>query len=74
MGKAIVEVRTWQRCETFTCLIDQGVSIIQKKENTDFLKIKIKNFQNIKFKFFYENYKNLMRIKTYEETIKILDT
>lgn len=72
--KAIVEVRTWQHCETFTCLIDQGVSIIQKKENTDFLKIKIKNFQNIKFKFFYENYKNLMRIKTYEETIKILDT
>ena len=70
--KAVVEIRTLPDYETFTCLIDQGVTIIQKKKNTDILKINEK-FKNLKFKFFYENYTNLMRVRSYEEILKILD-
>lgn len=70
--KAIAEVRTWINCDTFTSLIDQGVSIIKKKKNENTLDLKIKSFKNLSFKFFYENYPKLMRLKSYNETIKLL--
>ena len=54
--KAIVEARTWKDCDTRTCLIDHGISIIEKKPNQDLLEIKTTEFQKLKFKFFYENY------------------
>lgn len=68
--KAIVEARTWKNCDTRTCLIDHGISIIEKKPNQDLLEIETTKFQKLKFKFFYENYKKLMRTQSYEDTIK----
>ena len=70
--KAIVEVRTWINCNTFTSLIDQGVSIIKKEKNEHILDLKIKSFKNLSFKFFYENYPKLMRLKSYNETTRLL--
>ena len=71
--KAIVEVRTWSNCETITCLIDQGISIIQKKNNSNLLKINETNFKKLKFKFFYDNYDKLMRTMSYKDTLKFLN-
>lgn len=68
--KAIVEARTWKNCDTKTCLIDHGISIIEKKPNLDPLEIKKTEFKKLKFKFFYENYEKLMRTKSYEDVIK----
>ena len=58
--KAIVEFRTYQNLEIFTCLADEGISIIQKKDNSQLLKIE-KNFTELKFKDFYYNYNEYMK-------------
>ena len=65
--KAVVEARTWHHVNTVTVLIDQGVSIIKKNKNTDILKIKVENFESIKFEDFYNNHKEYMRIVNYAD-------
>ena len=70
--KAIVEVRTWEYCDTCTCLIDQGVSIIKKRSNKKILDIDIVNFKKLSYRFFYENYAKLMRLKNYDDAINFL--
>ena len=64
--KAIVDLRRDNNIEIFTCLIDWGIAIIQKKENSDILKID-KKISKLKFKDFYLNHKKYMRPISYEE-------
>lgn len=59
--KAIVEFRTNPNLEIFTCLADEGISIIQIKKNSQELKLK-KNVLDLKFKDYYFNYKQFMRV------------
>lgn len=68
--KAIVELRTYENLNIQTILIDEGIAVIKKKKNLDKLKINQRNFQNLKFEFFYHNYKNLMKTIDYEKFIK----
>jgi len=69
--KAIVEARTWKYVDTHTILSDQGLGIIQKKQNSEILNLKITNFDKLSYKFFYENFPLLMRTIYFEEFIKI---
>ncbi len=64
--KAIVDLRQNADLEIFTCEIDQGIGIIKKNKNTSILKID-KPIQKLKFKDYYKNYKNYMRIISLEE-------
>ena len=64
--KAIVDLRQNADLEIFTCEIDQGIGIIKKNKNTSILKID-KPIEKLKFKDYYENYKNYMRIISLEE-------
>ena len=59
--KAIVELRTYPNLEIFTCLADEGISIIQVKKNSQILKIE-KNIADLKFKDYYYNYRDYMRV------------
>ena len=59
--KAIVDLRQEKNINIYTCEMDQGIGVIQKKENTKILKID-KNINKLKFKDFYNNYKEYMRI------------
>ncbi len=59
--KAIVEFRTYPNLEIFTCLADEGISIIQHKKNTETLKLK-KDILDLKFKDYYYNYNQFMRV------------
>ena len=70
--KAIVNIRTRPELDTITCNIDCGLSIIRKKKNHTVLDVKIQNFKNLKFKDFYNNHKNYMRIMNYSETFDYL--
>ena len=70
--KAIVEVRTWKNYDTCTSLMDQGVGIIKKRENTNLLILEQNDYKKLKFKFYYENYKKIMRVKSYEDTIRFI--
>tara|TARA_B110000977_G_scaffold87030_1_gene115886 strand:- start:776 stop:1453 length:678 start_codon:yes stop_codon:yes gene_type:complete len=59
--KAIVDLRQDKNIEIYTCEADEGISIIQNKKNTKILQIR-KKINELKFKDFYKNYKEYMRI------------
>lgn len=67
--KAIVEFRTYPNLEIFTCLADEGISIIQKKRNSHLLQIN-KSISSLKFKDYFYNYRNYMRVVSYQEIKK----
>lgn len=67
--KAIVELRTYPNLEIFTCLADEGISIIQVKKNSQILKID-KNITDLKFKDYYYNYRDYMRVINFSEIKK----
>ena len=64
--KAIVDLRRDQNLEIFTCLADEGISIIQNKKNSNILKID-KKISEIKFKDFYYNHQEYMRIISFDQ-------
>ena len=70
--KAVVEARTWKDFETFTILADQGLGIIKKKNNSDLLNIQNTSFKNLKFKFFYYNYKKIMRTVSFYDGLEMI--
>mgnify|MGYP001269169041 FL=1 len=68
--KSIVELRTRKNLEVVTCEIDFGVGIIQKKENSKILNLKIDNFKNLKFKDYFHRNKEFMNVISYDEVLK----
>jgi len=68
--KSIVELRTKKYLDVFTCEIDFGVGIIQKKINSNLLELKIDNFKNLKFKDYYLRNKEFMNVISYSEALK----
>ena len=68
--KAIVEARTWKNVDTYTVLSDQGLGIIRKKKNSNVLDLKNISFEKLKFKYFYENYSEIMRTIRYNDFLK----
>ena len=71
--KIIVEYRSKKDLDTCTCFIDQGVGIIKKRKNSNLFVNDIKNFKNLKFKYFYYNYKTLMNIIEYKDINDFLE-
>ena len=68
--KAIVDLRQLDNLEIYTCEIDQGIGIITKKTNSSKLIIN-KPINEIKFKDYFYNYKEYMRVITLDEFKKI---
>jgi len=68
--KAIVDLRQKNNLEIYTCEIDQGIGIITNKKNSSVLKLDIP-INKIKFKDYYYNYKEYMRVINLEEFKKI---
>ncbi len=64
--KAIVDLRRDGNLEIFTCLADEGISIIQNKKNSNILKIH-KKITDLKFRDFYNNNKEYMRPISFSE-------
>ena len=71
--KIIVEYRSKKDLDTCTCFIDQGVGIIKKRKNSNLFVNDIKNFKNLKFKYFYYNYKRIMNIIEYKDINDFLE-
>ena len=68
--KAIVDLRQHENLEIYTCEIDQGIGVISKKKNTSILKLD-KPINKLKFKDYFNNYKEYMRVISLEEFKKI---
>ena len=68
--KSIVELRTRKNLDVFTCEIDFGVGIIQKRKNSKLLELEINNFKNLKFKDYFHRNKEFMNVISYDEALK----
>ena len=68
--KAIVDLRQQENLEIYTCEIDQGIGVVSKKKNTSILKLD-KPINKLKFKDYFNNYKEYMRVISLEEFKKI---
>lgn len=68
--KAIVDLRQKNNLEIYTCEIDQGIGIITNKKNSSVLRLDIP-INKIKFKDYYYNYKEYMRVINLNEFKKI---
>ena len=68
--KAIVDLRQKENLNIYTCEMDQGIGIITNKKNSSVLKLN-KPIGKIKFKDYFENYKEYMRVISLPEFKKI---
>ena len=59
--KAIVDLRQDENLEIFTCEMDQGIGVIQKKKNSSVLEID-KPINQLKFEDYFNNYKEYLRV------------
>ena len=67
--KAIVECRTLENIDTYTCLADEGIGVIKVKKNNNPLNLNLSNFKNLKYKEYYTNRDSLMNIISVEKLI-----
>ena len=68
--KAIVDLRQMEDLDIYTCEMDQGIGIITKKKNTSILKLD-KPINKIRFKDYFDNYEEYMRVISLEKFKKI---
>jgi hypothetical protein len=64
--KAIVDLRQNPDLDIYTCEIDQGIGVIKKNKNTFVLKLSTE-INKLKFKDYYNNYKEYMRVISIRE-------
>ena len=64
--KAIVDLRQNPDLDIYTCEMDQGIGIIKKRNNTSILKLSTE-IEKLKFKDYFNNYKEYMRVINLDE-------
>jgi hypothetical protein len=65
--KNIVECRTLDEIDTYTIYADQGIGLILKRKNRNKLFLKINNFNKLKFRDYYKNYKLFLNIIYFQD-------
>ena len=68
--KAIVECRTRNDIDVYTCYADNGIGVIFNRKNSDRLNLNMDDFSKLNFKDYFHNYKKFMKIITYDELLK----
>ena len=71
--KALVEFRTYENLDVYTCYADHGIGVIFKRKNKNLLKITTTDFHKLKFEEYFNNYKSLMNVISFEELLKIIE-
>ena len=70
--KAIVECRTLENIDTYTCYADFGIGVILNRKNKNILQLNNLEFSKIKFSDYFNSYKKFMNLIEYEDLIKII--
>ena len=71
--KAIVEFRTYENLDIYTCYADHGIGAIFVRPNKNQLNLDKKNFLKLRFKDYFENYKKYMNLISYSELIELVN-
>lgn len=69
--KAIVDLRQDENLEIFTCEMDQGIGVIQKKKNSSVLEIN-KPINQLRFEDYFNNHKEYLRVISIDNLKKII--
>ena len=70
--KAIVECRTYESIDTYTCIADRGIGIILPRKNINRLILNNINFKKLKYKDYYLNHEQYMNLIQYHDIFKII--
>ena len=72
--KAIVEFRTYENLDIYTCYADHGIGVIFNRPNKNILKFEKDKFVNLKFEEYFKNHKTYMNIISYSQLIELIKT
>jgi hypothetical protein len=67
--KAIIECRNNKELDVYTCYADFGIGVILKRKNKKILTLDRKNFANLKFEDYFNNYQDYMNIVEFDELV-----
>jgi len=70
--RAIVESRTNEKIDTYTCYSDFGIGVIFNRKNRNILDISKKDYSKINFEDYFNNYKKFMNLIEYDDLMKII--
>ena len=70
--KALVECRTDENLDVYTCYADFGIGVVFKRKNKNLLEYPKENFSKLNFEEYFHNYKRLMNIIEYNDLIKLI--
>jgi len=70
--KALVEFRTKDFLDVYTCLADEGLGVIFKRHNKNKLQLNIQDFKKLKFEDYYYNNSKFMNIIEEDELLRIV--
>ena len=70
--KAIVEFRTYKNLDIYTCYADQGIGAIFIRPNRNQLNLYRDDYLRLRFKDYYENYKEYMNLISHSKLIELV--
>ena len=70
--KTIVECRTFDHIDTYTCVADQGMGIILPRKNRNNLELKTTNFKKLKYKDYFNQHDDFMNPIDYLDLLKVI--
>lgn len=70
--KALVEKRTDSNLDVYCLNADEGIGVILKRKNKNFLNLDIKNFAKLKYSDYSKNYKEYLNLIEYDDFLKII--
>lgn len=71
--KAFMQIRSLDEADSALCLIDHGVGVIKKRQNSNKLAFRPQDFKELKYRDLVTNYKNWLNAKSYEEIISFCE-
>ena len=72
--KAFVEIRSKKKFDSYCLNADEGIGVILKKDNKNLLNLNLNDFSKLKYRDYFDNYKNYLNLVEYKDFLKILST
>ena len=71
--KAIVECRTYENIDTYTCIADRGIGVIVPRKNMNKLLLNKNDFKRLKYKDYYQNHEQFMNLISHLDIFKTIE-